>query len=211
MISILKKWQNLALKQRLMIITAAILGVLVAAQYIELPSSLLPLPHIISAKEEELIKQKAHYSKLQNKLRRIELTRQQLQRQVGPYLWRMEGKVPSAALQADLQKIARKAHVTIQTTGGQRTYDVSDHVRSVEAAVKLTGTMREISRFLEVCEKNANHIAWHSCRLRPIDRAQGVKVNLSGRVKAFFLATPAEKLVFINSRQNKENLPEKTP
>lgn len=187
-----RKLRALSRTQQILLFSAVILGLAVVVRYVDMPDHVFPLPHTINAKEEELQKFINTYDRLHRERAQYSGMVDDVRRQLVPLIWRMDGKVPSATLQSELENVARKAHVTIQTTGGRDTVEVSEHLRSVESRVRLNGTMREITRFLKALERADKHFVWHSCQIRPDNAAGASTVNLSGRIKAFFLTPDAE-------------------
>ena len=187
-----RKLRELSRTQQILLFSAVILGLAVVLRYVEMPDRVFPLPHTINAKEEELQKFIDTYHRLHREREKYGGMVDDVRRQLASVIWQMDGKVPSATLQSELENVARKAHVTIQTTGGRDTAEISEHLRSVQSRVRLNGTMREITRFLKALERDDKRFVWHSCQIRPANAAGASTVNLSGRIKVFFLTPEAE-------------------
>ncbi len=130
--------------------------------------------------------------------RRERLTRQvgELRRDLAPYLWRLDEKLPASEIQAELERLARRENITIRTMGSPRLADVSEHVKRVEVALNMNGSVREIGRFLGAIEGSDRRFHWVACRLRPINVQGTETINLTGRLEAFYLTPAAEAVLF---------------
>ena len=78
-------------------------------------------------------------------------------------LWSKPAKVPTVEVKSELEKVARRAHVTLQNVGAPRTTKVTDNITGVELTLRLTGSMRDISLFLTELDKNEPAFFWASC------------------------------------------------
>lgn len=196
MTNLQNKWARLSKRQRAMAGVAAVLVILVALKYVEMPDAALPLPHVIARCEQELEDERAYLKKL----RQTETEQQQktarLKSQVTPYLWEMRDKVPGAEVQSEVERVAREARVTLQTMSSQRVNEVSEHLRSTELTVNLSGSMRDISRLLGALHAAERPFYWRSCRIRALSGRAGGSVSLAGRLQVFFPAVETELLFY---------------
>lgn len=196
MTEFLGKWKRLTLFQRVLIVIACILTVLVAARYVDVSRLALPLPDAIEKQENELRDLQQRLSRLDERNRRQQEGLGLLRQTVQPYLWRLGDTRAETEIQAELERLARAERITIRTMGSPRITDVTEHVRSVEISLNLVGSMREISRFLAAVEASDRKFYWTSCRLRPNNVRNVESVNLTGRVEALFLTPDAEYVIF---------------
>ena len=190
------KWNALSVRQRVMLLAAALLFVLVVTRYTSLPGITIPTPGAIEKREKELRHKLDRLEKLvaahveqQQRLARVKANLQ-------PYIWRMSAEVPSAEVQSAIDRIAREARVTIRTMGSRRVSDASDHFRTVEATVNLSGTMRDISRLLTALDRADRKFYWRSCRIRSRNTRDATTINFSGRLQVFFYKPETEKTLF---------------
>ncbi len=194
--ALLEKWRQLSQRHRHMLVLALLLIVLVLVKYIDFSGDTLPLPHVMRARRSTLVDRQRHLAKLVRARERHDQTLARLQSRIAPQVWRMSDKVPATEVQGEVDRLARLAHVTIQTMGGQRVSDVGNNLRNVELTVNLTGSMRDISRFLAVLDSAERRFYWRSCRLRPANARVPGSISLSGRLQAFYYTPEAERLLF---------------
>ncbi len=196
MSKLVDKWKKMPLRARAMIVVATVMAGLVAAKYIEPPDNALPLPGVIERAEADLAAKLDELERLTRLAADREKRFARLKSKLMPHVWRMRGKVPSTEFQSEVDRLAREARVTIQTMGSHRVDDVNDHFRAVEVTVNFSGSMKEVSAFMQALEKSRAKCHWRSCRIRPINVRDSNQVSLSGRLQAFFYTDEAEKQLF---------------
>ena len=144
-------WQRFSKKTRMTILGLVAAGLFVAVflSYGDLPYERLPLPENIRRQERKI-------ERLQKELdqaERFEEKRQQKMarlRELADPFWRTDDQASAADVRTELDRIARRAQVTIQNTRlvGDKPEEYTDYVLSVEVSVQIKAPMREISRLL---------------------------------------------------------------
>ena len=190
----LQKWKKLTLRQRLMLIVAAILIVVVSVTYLDLPLKELPTTERIQDARTELVDDQKQLAALMERHQRRESSLRGLRDLAAPYVWRLGERTPTMEIQAELEKLASNAHVGINTRNPD-TREISEHVRSVEIHLHLNGTMREITRFVGEVDRSQRRLFWTYCNLRRTKVRNDERIFLNGRVMALYLSSDAERLL----------------
>ncbi len=196
MSSIGEKWNALSFRQKLLCVVAAAMACIIAVKYANVDSGALPLDTTLERRMDALKSERARLVKMRRRQDRRMNELAELKRQITPYIWRMNTGLPATEVQSEIEKIARSAHTTIQTMGSPRTTDVGDRLRAVEISVSLTGSMREISRFLYGLHVSGRRFYWDSCRIRPTNLNDISSLNLSGALKAYYTIPELEENIF---------------
>jgi len=185
-------WQNLTRRQRVLLMVAVILLFSLLLTAPELKLSGLPLPGNIRQEESQFKKLRRELAALQKEEQSRQNRLFKLRSQAKP-LWSKPAKVPTVEVQSELEKVARRAHVTLQNVGAPRTTKTTDNITSVELTLRLTGSMRDIGLFLSELDKNEPAFFWATCTLRPDNPREPRGVTLDGRIQALILSADAIK------------------
>jgi len=188
-------WQQMSSKQRLLAVVAVALAVPVALRYVDLGGVNLPLPKIIDARESELRQRQKQLSDLQEKRRQRGEVLTRLRSDLEPYFWQLDSSVPATAMQSEIDRLGRRARVTIQTLGAPQTNDFTENIRSVEMSLRLNLTMREIARLMAEFENADHRVFWTQCSIRPNNPRDPTGVVFSGRIQALLLSESANQLL----------------
>ncbi len=117
---------------------------------------------------------------------------QQMQLLAKP-LWVKYSRPPITEIQNELGKAALRARVQIQNIGGPQAGKISENLSSLAVPVRLTGSMREISRFLVELEQNEPRLFWSACTIRPENLNDPRQVTLDGSVQMVIASAEAVK------------------
>ena len=129
---------------------------------------------------------------------------QQMQLLAKP-LWAKPSRPPITEIQTELEKAARRAQVQLQNVGGPQTGKISENLSSLAVTVRLTGSMREISRFLLELEQNEPRLFWSACTIRPENINEPRQVTLDGSVQ--IVAASAEAVKCLGETANAGGTP----
>ena len=195
MSAMVQKWKNMTVRQRVMVLAAGVLIVVVLAQYVSFEGLALPTASRIEDARDTLKSKQERRAELEQRHHVRERSLDRLRASAEPYFWRIGERTPTMEIQAELEKIAGNAHVGINTRN-PRTREVSEHVRNVEIYLNLTGTMREISRFLGEVDRSKRRLFWSHCDLRRRKVRNDERIFLNGRISAYFFSGDAEQLLF---------------
>jgi len=189
-------WHKLNGRQRAMLAVVLVLAVLLGLQYVSVPLEELPLPSSIAALEGKLEKRREALAKLEAHRSEGQDALAKLGEKAGPF-WQIQGKDPKVEVPNEFARLARKAQVTIQQVGAPRTEKVLDltHVRAVEFSVRLTASMREISRLMAQIERSERVFYWSRCNIRPDNKRAPKTAVLNGRIRALVLSAEASKFL----------------
>ncbi len=190
------KLRKLTRFQQMLIGLACLLAVLVAYSYLDFSKTRLPLPGQIQDMEEKSRAAMEQLAELEWQRSRQESNLRYLQELAEPFLWRIDNRDPSSEIQSALERIARAERVTIRSMGSPRISEISEHIKKVEIAITLNGSMREVTRFMTGVEKAPRKLYWNVCSLRPTQNPGNESINLNGRIEAFFLIPSAERFIF---------------
>jgi len=189
-------WQNLNRKQRLMAVVVLVLAVLLLVRYSGLSSGELPLPATIRALEAER-------AELRERVRMLRLRRQKedrvlagIQALAAPF-WEVERSRPEAVVPAEFQRLARENQVQVTSVREPRTreYLGLEHVREVEFAFQINGTMKEVSRLLTPLARVRPAFFWSQCTIRPDPPRAPKSVRLNGKLRALVLSAEATRFL----------------
>ena len=166
--------------------------VVVGLRYSDLPTDQFPLPGNIRTQEEELVRLQKDIEVLRLERGNRERAFTKLRTQASPF-WQIRGKTPHVEVPAEFTKLARQAQVKVQTVGAPRSNKLLDlaHIREVEFSVRVTSSMREVSRLLDQVDRADHELHWKSLSLRPDNRTAPKAVVLNGRVRALVLSADA--------------------
>lgn len=187
-------WSRLPRRQRLLLVVALVLAVVSAASLLQLGDGELPLPGTLRREEAAVRELQRDLARLEKEERGRRAGLEQL-RQQARTLWRLEGKTPAVEVQAALEGVARRAHITLQNVGAPQTLKLSENVSSVQLSLRLAGSMQEVARFLHELEQNQPAFLWASCSLRPDNPREVRGVVLDGRVRALVITPAAAALL----------------
>ena len=191
-------WQRISLRNRIMVITACVLAVLVFIRFFDVSSlAQLPMVSTVDKEQKELSRlvKRIKVEQKEQKQAREKINR--LRNNLGRYVWRMQDRNAPSVIQAKLQDVASRNNVTIQNISSPRTNDVTEHIRSAQVSIRISSNMREITRFLAALEKNKQPFYWDNCHIRPESPGKSNRVMLSGRIKIMYLTPEAEDLIFV--------------
>jgi len=180
---------------KLLLFVTVVLAALVVVTRLELVSvGDMPWPSAIEAQEDELVKLTKRLAALQEKQNEARQEREELQRVAEPF-WRPGVRAASSEVQSEYEKLGRRARVTIGTIGNPREEKVSDQVRSVEFAVRITGAMRDVSRLLVEMENAHPPFYWTGCMIRPDNARDPKGISLTGKIQALVLTDEATEII----------------
>jgi type II secretory pathway component PulM len=199
---LLRKWNKLGMRQRMLLAAAAALVVLVGAQRVPVALFSLPFPRAAERNEQELEQVRTRLAKAQDRYGKQQTRIKEIKHTAGQILWQFDAGNPSVELQKVLEQLARKAGVTISSMGSPRTDDISKNVRSVEVPVSLSGTIYEIGRFLLEVHNAPARLEWTSCSIRNPNPQASNTVTLNGRVAGCYAAPSAAAAIVADSGRN---------
>ena len=188
-------WNKLTPRHRLLAVVV-VLGMLVALKYANLPLERLPLPENIRTQERQLLKRRRQLAELQAEREKRKQAFAALQQAAEPF-WQIQGKTPAVEVPSEFAKLARQAQVKIEQVGAPRSGKVLDlnHVREVEFSVRLTASMREVSRLMAQMERDKNVFYWSRCNIRPDNKRDPKAVVLTGQIRVLVLTPEASKFL----------------
>lgn len=187
-------WQRLTGRQRLLAAVAAVLAIMLAGKYFggSLPMDDLPLPKNIAYQERELRRSRGELGELLEQRQALDARLAEL-RQKAASFWQIEGRAPQVEVPAEFSRLARQAQVNPQQVGAPRVNKVMDlaHVREVEFSIRLSASMREVSRLVAQMDGAPHAFYWSRCNIRPDNIRSPKGVVLNGRIVALVLSADA--------------------
>lgn len=187
-------WNKLNRRQQVLAGLAVVLAVLLALSLVDFKFEDWPLPGNLRSAETTLKGLRRELATLEKEQQARERSMERLRQQARP-VWTKVGKVPTVEVQAELEKVARIAKVTIQNVGAPRTTKIADNLSGVELTLRIIAPMRDISRFLLEVEKNQPPFFWATCTLRPDNPREPRAVTLDGQIRAYVLSPEAIKFL----------------
>jgi len=190
----IRVWQQLDGRMRLLAVVMILLGAVTVYQYAGMPLADLPTGDNIQAQERQL----RELRKELGEEHAADLARaaivDELRVALEPF-WETGSKVPAVEVQKEFDRMARRAHIVIQTIGAPRTNKISDHVISVDINVRTTASMSDISRLLAEMARGKKPMYWRNCTLRPDNVRTPKKVVLSGRIQALVVSSEVHRII----------------
>ncbi len=205
-----RAWQRMTGRQRFLSLIMLVLGVLLVLRYGNVPWNDLPLPANIENAEKRYRKLQDRLAKLEEKerLRASEFAR--LRQRAAPF-WQVQGRAPAEEVRAEFQRLAKKVDVKYQQLGVAQTKALPelDHVREVEFSIRLTASMREVTRLLYEMEKAQPVFYWGRCTIKPDNRTRPKAVTLAGHIKALVLTAEATEFLAVPAEEETKEEPER--
>jgi len=169
----------------------------VAWRYAPVVASRLPFKRTLAARERA-VRDLRKKLKRQEKFKQKRAERLARLRELARPFRRFAGRTSAADVKTEFDKLLRKSQVTPLSVRllRQTPEKYSEFVLSVELAVQIRASMREISRLLAQLEKDRGAFFWKSCSIRPDNPRDPHQVVLSGRLQALFLSPAAQKVLF---------------
>lgn len=193
---ILQNWRELSRFHKISIAAVVILAGLLVLDRIDYSKIRLPLPNTIQRQVKKVRRAQERLDRLEKRRREEKESLQRLKRMITPFVWQIEETSASVEIQGQLEKLAQAEGITIRSMGSARNSKIDEHLGSADLSVHLNGNMREIVRFLTAVNQSERKLYWNTCRLSPIQSKQFDSINLTGRVKAFYLTNGAERIIF---------------
>lgn len=199
-------WNRLSLPKRL-----ALLGVLAAClvaavlwNYGTAIEKILPLPGTLQAEGKRIKKLERRLKEIGRASAKRENRLVGLRKVAAPFR-RVSAKASAADIRTEFDKIARRAQVTLQSVRllREKPEKFSEYVLSVELAVQVRTSMREISRLLAELEKARGAFYWKTCSIRPDNPRAPKQVYLSGRLQALVLNPQADQVLYGTAGESK--------
>jgi hypothetical protein len=188
--------KKLGKRRRVLLLVVVLLAVLAAILLFGSGVSEWPLPGNLQREEATVRQLRDELARL----RKEEATNQrwlETLRQKARPIWHIKGdKLPSVEVQNELEKVAQRAQVSIQSLGAPRTSKLAENISGIELSLHIVGSMRDVGRFLTEVEKNTPGFCWVSCSLRPDNPRTPHGVILDGRIQALALSPEAQKSLF---------------
>ncbi len=203
-------WNNMTPGKRLAALglLALVLGGAVLWSYGGALARGLPFPSVIRAEKSKIRKLKRRIRAIRKQQRKYQARLREVRALAAPFR-HLGGGLSAADVSTEFGKLTRRAQVSPQSVRllRERPDKFSDYVLSVELAILLRTSMREISRLLAELEKARGGFYWRTCSIRPDNPRAPRQVYLSGRLQTLFLSPDAERLLFANSAAAKERAP----
>jgi len=199
-------WNRLSLSKRLALLGVLAVGLAAAVlwNYGEAIRKALPLPGTIRAEGKRIRKLERRLKEVRRAAAKRESRLAELRRVAAP-VRRVSSKAYAAEIRTEFDKIARRAQVTIQSVRllREKPEKFSEFVLSIELAVQLRTSMREISRLLAELEKARGAFYWRTCSIRPDNARAPKQVYLSGRLQALVLNAQVDQTLYGTEGENK--------
>ncbi len=192
-------WNKFSSAKRLgfMGVLAALLGAAVLWNYGDALRKALPLPSTLHAEEKRIRKLERRLKAVRRAQEKYAARLAEIRKVAAPFR-RISSKTSAAEIRTEFDKLARRAQVTLQSVRllREKPEKFSEYVLSVELAVQVRTSMREISRLLAELERNRGAFYWRTCSIRPDNPRAPKQVYLTGRLQALVLNPQADQLLY---------------
>ena len=174
-----------------------IIGVILVAyvfRFISFGEVVIPTRGRIDGEYQRIKKLRAQLNNLNKAAGKNKEARERIADLTSSY-WRKNGKSLTNQIQLKIERIGRKAGLTLKKVGAPKVSELSDNVEAIDVTVSSSASIKELSRFLEEIDKHEPKLVWYTCVVRPNRTKNPTAVNISGRLRAYVLGKSASQLL----------------